>query len=156
MKSVVTPELPNVGYRGPATPQLSIEEVLGMYDPSPKTVPAGMASTSSTVPASTSEPARSRAYYPPSEDVCGSLTTRDANRIWEVATDMAKEQYRDRQLVPPSNVDQAQIRKSSIIADKSNTVRAHVVDIGKHAWEQYVRARLVQAHDNYFALHSTT
>ena len=51
------------------------------------------------------------AYYPPLEDVAGSLKTSDANRIWQAAPHWSESQFKDRQRVPPSNADQAQLQK---------------------------------------------
>ena len=74
-----------------------MDEVWEMYAPSPVSLPAGTAPTSSTVTASTSEqPARRLAYYPPSENKSGSLITRNANRIWDVAPGLTEQQHCDR------------------------------------------------------------
>ena len=52
-------------------------------------------------------------YYPASEDVAGSLVTRDGNRIWQVAPRLSEHQFKDRQHNPVSKADQAQLRKLS-------------------------------------------
>ena len=74
------------GYKCVPDPQMSMSEVLERYDPSSSSVLEGTATSSLTHTASTSRAApRIPAYYQPSEDVVGSLVTRDANRIWQVA-----------------------------------------------------------------------
>ena len=75
--------------------------------------------------------------------------TRDANRIWQVAPKLDERQFRDRQRVPPLNADQAQLKKLSIVAHVTRTLRAFDVDEGEPAWEQRVVQRLTTAHDNY-------
>ena len=84
----------------PTCPAEHMDEVLEMYAPSPVSLPAGTAPTSSAVTASTSKKsARRPAYYPPSENISGSLTTRNANRLWEVAPDLVEQQHCDRDSV---------------------------------------------------------
>ena len=75
--------------------------------------------------------------------------TRDANQIWQVAPRLNDRQFRDRQRVPPSSADQAQLKRLSIVAHLSRTLRAYDTDIGEPAWEQRVIQRLSTAHDNY-------
>ena len=58
-------------------------------------------------------------------------------------------QFRYRQRAPPSNADQAQLRKLSIVAHLLRTLRAFNVDISEQAWEQRVIRRLTTAHNNY-------
>ena len=127
-----------------------MSEVMERYAPSPSSVLEGAANNASPSSASTARTAsKVPLYYPPSKDVAGSLVTRDAHRIWQVAPRMSDRQFRDRQRVPPSGADQAQLRKLSIEAHLSRTLHAFDVDIGEQAWEQRVVARLSLAHDNY-------
>ena len=91
-------------------------------------------------------------YFPQSDDVAGTVVTRDANRKWQVALRLAERQFRDRQRVPPSSADQVQLRKQSIVAHVSRTLRAFDADKGEPAWEQRVVNRLTTAHDNYLRL----
>ena len=85
-RPVVIPGPPKVGFKGVLEPQMSMIEVLERYAPCPSAVPEGTGTTTSSRPSSTSKIAsRVPVYYPPSEDVAGSLVTRDANRIWQVA-----------------------------------------------------------------------
>ena len=74
---------------------------------------------------------------------------RDANRIWQVASYLSKPQFKDRQSVPPSDATQAQLRKLSIVAHLSQTLRAFGVEIGEQAWEKRVLVWMTLAHDNY-------
>ena len=118
--------------------------------PSPSSVLEGTANTASSIFTSTAGTAtKVPPYYPPSKDVVGSLVIRDANRIWQVAPRKLDRHFRDCQRVPPSTADQAQLRKLSIVAHLSRTLRAFDVDIGEQVWEQRVVARLALAHDNY-------
>ena len=57
--------------------------------------------------------------------------TRDANRIWQVAPRLDERQFRDRQRVPPSSADQAQLKKLSIVDHVSRTLRAFDADKGE-------------------------
>ena len=75
--------------------------------------------------------------------------TRDANRLWQVAPRLSDRQFPDRQRVPPSSANQAQLRKLPIIAHVSQTLRAFDTDTGEPAWEQRVVWRLTTSHDNY-------
>ena len=69
-------------------------------------------------------------YFPQSDDVAGTVVTRDANRIWQVAPRLDERQFRDRQRVPPSSADQAQLKKLSIVAHVTRTLRAYYADKG--------------------------
>ena len=91
-------------------------------------------------------------YYPPSVVVVGSLETRDANRIWQVAPRLWEHQFKDRQRVPSSHADQRQLQKLSIVAHLSRTLRAYKVDIDEQAWEKRVLPRMALAHDKYLRL----
>ena len=77
----------------------------------------------------------------------GSVITRDANRIWLVAPRLNERQFRDRQRVPPTSTQQAQLRKLSIIVHLLRFLRD--ADAGEAAWEQRMINRLTAAHDNY-------
>ena len=88
-------------------------------------------------------------YYPQSDNVSGSVVTRDANRIWQAAPRQNDRQFRDRQKMPPLGANQAQLRKLSITAHRSRTLRTFDADTGEAAWEQRVIRRLTTAHDNY-------
>ena len=77
------------------------------------------------------------------------MVTRIANRIWQVAPRLNERQFRDRQKVPPTGVNQAQLRKLSIIVHLSRTLRPFNAATGEAAWEQRVVRRLTTAHDNY-------
>ena len=152
LRSVVIQEPPKVGYRGVPEPQMAMSEVMERYAPSPAFVPE---STDNSAPSScfssTKKPAKSTAppYFLQSDNVSGSVVTRDANRIWQVAPRLNDRQFRDRQQEPPSSANQAQLRKLSIIAHLSRTLRAFDTDTGEPAWEQRVVRWLTTAHDNY-------
>ena len=149
-RSVVIPEPPKVGYQGVSEPQLSMSEVMERYAPNPSSVLEGTANTTSSSSASTARTAtKVPPCYPPSKDVAGSLVTRADNGIWQVASRLSDRQFRDRQRVPPSSADQARLRKLSVVAHLSRTLRAFDVDNGEQAWEQRVVALLALAHDNY-------
>ena len=113
--SVVIPGPPKVWYQGVPEPQPSMSEVMECCVPSPSSVLEGTANTTSSSSTSTAgTTTKVPPYYPPSKDVVGSLVTRDANRIWQVAPRISDRHFRDRQRVPPSTADQAQLRKLSI------------------------------------------
>ena len=101
LRSVVIQEPTKVGYRGVPMPQMAMDEVVERYTPSP--------SSSANAAKSTPPP-----YFPQSDDVAGTVVTRDANRIWQVAPILDDRQFRDRQRVPPSSADHAQLKKLSI------------------------------------------
>ena len=123
------------------------------YAASPSSVLEGTANTASSSSASTTRSTHKvPPYYPPSADVAGSLVTRDANRMWQVAPRLSERQFRDRQRDPPSSADQAQLRKLSIVAHLSKKLRAFDIGIGEQAREQSVAARLAVAHDKYLRL----
>ena len=89
-RSVVIPELPKMGFQGVAEHQLWMSEVMERYAPSPSSVIEGTANTASSSSASTERTAtKVPLYYPPSKDVAGSLVTRDAHRIRQVAPRMS-------------------------------------------------------------------
>ena len=106
--------------------------------------PSSSSSTTKSAKKSTASP-----YFPQSDNVSGSVVTRDANRIWQVAPRLSDRQFRDRQVVPPSSANQAQLRKLSIIAHLSRNLRAFDTDTGEPALEQRVVRRLTTPHDNY-------
>ena len=58
-------------------------------------------------------------------------------------------QFKVRQRIPPSNADQAQLRKISLAAHLLQALRAIDVEIEELAWEKRVHARMAMAHDNY-------
>ena len=127
-----------------------MSEVIERYAPSPASVLEGtdnsvQSSSSSTAKAAKTVPA----YYLPSEKMSGSVVTRAANRIWQVAPRLNDRQFRDRQRAPPSSADQAHLRKLSIVAHLSRTLRAFDDENGEQAWEQRVIRRLTTAHNNY-------
>ena len=101
LRSIVIQEPTKVGYRGVPMPQMAMDEVVERYTPSP--------SSSANAAKSTPPP-----YFPQSDDVAGTVVTRDANRIWQVAPRLDDRQFRDQQRVPPSSADQAQLKKLSI------------------------------------------
>ena len=148
--SVVIQEPPKVGYRGIPEPQMAMGEVMEQYAPSPASMPE---STNNSVPSSSSSTMKSgkkfTPYYPQSDNVSGSVVTRDANRTWQVVPRLNDRQFHDRQKVPPSSANQALLRKLSITAHQSRTLRAFDADTGEAAWEQRVVRRLTTAHDNY-------
>ena len=152
LRSVVIQEPPKVGYRGVPEPQMAMSEVMERYAPSPASVPE---SADNSVPSSSSSTTKSGKkftgppYYPQSDNVSGSVVTRDANRIWQVAPGLNDRQFRDRQKVTPSSANQAQLRKLSNTAHLSRTLCAFDADTGEAAWEQRVVRRLTTAHDNY-------
>ena len=88
LRSVVIQEPPRVGYQGVPEPQITMSEVMERYAPSPASVPE---ITDNSVPSSSLSTAKSGKkftgppYYPQSDNVSGSVITRDANRIWQVA-----------------------------------------------------------------------
>ena len=127
-----------------------MSEVLERYAASPTSVledtDGSMQSSSSSV----AKPAKTvLAYYPPSEELSGSVVAMDANGILQVAPRLIDRQFRDRQRAPPSSADQAQLRKLSIVAHLSRTLRAFDVDIGGQAWKERVISRLTTSHNNY-------
>ena len=144
-------EPPKVGYHGMPKPQMTMKEVMERYAPSPASVPE---STDNSVHSSSSTAESGKnftgpPYYPQSDNVSGSVVTRDANRIWQVAPKLNKRQYRDRQRVPPTSTHQAQLLKLSIIVHLSRTLRPFDADTGEAAREQRVIKRSTAAHDNY-------
>ena len=139
-----------VGYQGIPKPQMAMSEVMERYAPSPSSsTSAERSNTSATSSASRSTKPTPPPYFPQSENVAGTVVTRDANRIWHVAPRLDERQFRDRQRVPPLNADQVQLKKLSIVAHVTRTLRAFDVDQGEPAWEQRVVQRLTTAHDNY-------
>ena len=150
LRSVVIQELTRVGYRGVPMPQMAMNEVIERYAPSPSSsASAERSSTSVTSSASRSTKPTPPPYFPQSDNVAGTVMTRDANRIWQVAPRLDERQFRDRQRVPSSRADQAQLKKLSIVAHVSRTLRAFDADKGEPAWEQRVVQRLTTANDNY-------
>ena len=129
---------------------MAMSEVIERYAPSPASALEGTDNSAPSSSSSTTEAAKTvLAYYPPSDKMSGSVATRDANCICQVAPRLNDKQFRDRQRAPPSSADQAQLRKLSILAHLSLTLRALETDIGEQAWEQRVRKRLTTAHNNY-------
>ena len=150
MRSVVIQEPTKVGYHGVPMNQMTINEAIERYAPSPSSsANAERSSTSVTSSASRSTKPTPQPYFPQSDDVAGTVVTRNANRIWQVAPRLDERQFRDRQRVPPSSADQAQLKKLSIVAHVTRTLRAYDADKGETAWEQRVVQRLTTAHDNY-------
>ena len=84
LRSVVIQEPPKEGYQGVPEPHMAMSEVMERYAPSPASMPE---STDNSVPSSSSSIAKSGKnftglpYYPQSDNVSGSVVTRDANRI---------------------------------------------------------------------------
>ena len=152
LRYVVIQGPPKVGYRGVPEPQMTMSEVMERYAPSHTSVPE---STDNSAPSSSSSTTKSGkkstapSYFPQSDNVSRSVVTRDANRIWQVASRLNERQFRDRQRVPPSSASQAQLRKLSIITHLSQTLRVFDADTGEAAWEQRVVRQLTMAHDNY-------
>ena len=151
LRSVVIQEPPKVGYHGMSEPQMTMKEVMERYAPSSASVPE---STDNSVHSSSSAAKSGKKftgppYFPQSDNVSGSVVTRDANRIWQVARKLNDRQYRDRQRVPPTNTHQAQLRKLSVIVHVTRTLRPFDADTGEAAWEQRVIRRLTTTHDNY-------
>ena len=130
---------------------MTMKEVMERYAPSPASVPEStdnlMHSGSST--AKSGKKFTGPLYFPQSDNVSGSVVTRDANRIWQVAPKLNDRQYRDHQRVPPTNTHQAQLRKLSVIVHVTRTLRPFDADTGEAAWEQRVIRRLTTTHDNY-------
>ena len=149
LRSVVIREPEKVGYHGVPTPQMAMSEVMERYAPSLSSESAERSTPSTTSSATRSSKPPPAPYFPQADNVAGTVVTRDAMRIWQVAPRLDDRQFRDRQRVPPSSADQAQLRKLSVIAHLSRTLRAHDVDIGEPAWEQRVVQHLSTAHDNY-------
>ena len=137
LRSVVIQEPAKVGYHGMSEPHMTMEEVMERYAPSPASVPEGtdnsVHSNSST--AKFGKKLTGPPYYPQSDNVSGSVVTRDANRIWLVAPKLNERQYRDRQRVPPTNTQQAQLQKLSLIVHVTRTLRPFDADTGEAAWE---------------------
>ena len=132
-------------------PQMTMKEIMERYAPSPASVPK---STDNSVhsSSSTAKPGKKFTgpqYYSQSDNVSGSVVTRDANRIWQVAPKLNERQYRDRQRVPPTSTHQAQLHKLSVIIHVTRTLRPFDADTGEAAWEQRVIRRLTTTHDNY-------
>ena len=145
-------EPPKVGYRGVPEPQMAMSEVMERYATSPACVLESVDNSAPLSSSSTTKTAKKSIaplYFPQSDNVSGSVVTRDANRISQVAPRLSDRQFRDRQRVPPSSANQAQPRKLSIIAHLSRTLRAFDTDTGEPVWEQRVVRRLTTAHDNY-------
>ena len=150
LRSVVIQEPAKVGYCGVPMPQKAMNEAIERYAPSPSSsASAERSSTSVTSSASRSTKPTPPPYFPQSDNVAGTVVTRDANRIWQVAPRLDERQFRDRQWVPPSSADQAQLKKLCIVAHVLRTLRAFDADKGEPAWEQRVVQRLTTAHDNY-------
>ena len=151
LRSVVIQEPPKVGYHGISEPQMTMKEVMERYAPSPASVPEStdnsVHSSSSTAKSGTK--VTGPPYFPQSDNVSGSMITRDANRIWQVAPKLNDRQYRDRQRVPPTNTHQAQLRKLSVIVHVTRTLSPFDADTGEAAWEQRVIRRRTTTHDNY-------
>ena len=86
LRSVVIQKPPKVGYRGTPKPQMAMSEVIERYAPSPASALEG---TDNSAPSSSSSTARAAktvpAYYPSSDKMSGTVVTRDANRICQVA-----------------------------------------------------------------------
>ena len=144
-------ETPKVGYQGVPEPQMAMSEVMERYAPSPGSLPE---STDNSVrsSSSTGKPSGKKfapPYYPQSDDVSGSVITRDANRIWQVAPRLNERQFRDRQRVPPTSTQQAQLKTLPVIVHLSRTLRPFNADTGEAAWEQRVINRITATHDNY-------
>ena len=87
LRSVVIQEPPKVGYRGVPEPQMAMSEMMERYAPSPASVPESADNSAPSSSSSTTKSAKSAAppYFPQSDNVSGSVVTRDANRIWQVA-----------------------------------------------------------------------
>ena len=142
LRSVVIQEPTKVGYRGVPMPQMAMDEAIERYTPSPSSsANAERSSTSVTSSASRSTEPTPPPYCPQSDDVAATVVTRDANRIWQVAPRLYERQFRDRQRVPPSSADQAQLKKLSIVSHVTMTLRAHDIDKGGTAWEQRIVQR---------------
>ena len=138
-----------MGYTGVPKPQMSMDEVPEKFAPSPSSVQEGIASSSSRTATTSKFVSRPPAYYPHSEDVSGSFVLGNANCIWQVAPYLSEPQFKDRQRVPLSKADHAQLRKLSIVAHLLRALRAFDVKIGEQAWEKPVYARMALAPDNY-------
>ena len=131
--------------------QMTMKEVMELYAPSPASVPESPDNSvhSSSSIAKSGKKFTDPPYYPQSDNVSGSVVTRDANRIWQVAPKLNERQYRDRQRIPTTSTHQAQLRKLSITVHLSRTLRPFDADTGEATWEQRVISRLTTAHDNY-------
>ena len=95
LRSVVIQEPPKVVYQGVPEPQMAMSEVMERYAPSPASVPK---STDNSVPSSSSTAKSGKKfagtpYYPQLDNVSGSVVTRDANRIWQVAPQLNERQF---------------------------------------------------------------
>ena len=151
LRSVVIQEPPKLGYHGISEPQMTMKEVMERYAQGPASMPE---STDNSVHSSSSTAKSGKKftgppYFPQSDNVSGSVVTRDANRIWQVAPKLNDRQYRDRQKVPPTNTHQAQLRKLSVIVYVTRTLRPFGADTGEAAWKQRVIRRLTTTHDIY-------
>ena len=140
-----------MGYHGISEPQMTMKEVMQRYAQSPASMPE---STDNSVPSSSSTAKSGKKftcppYFPQSDNVSGSMVTRDANRIWQVSPKLNDRQYCDRQKVPPTNTHQAQLRKLSVIVYVTRTLRPFDADTGEAAWEQRVIRRFTTTDDNY-------
>ena len=151
LRSVVIQEPPKVGSRGIPEPQMVMSEVKERYAPSPASVSESIYNSvqSGSSTAKSGKKFTGPPYYPQSDSVSGSVVTRDANRIWQVAPRLNERQFRDRQKVPPTGANQAQLKKRSIIVPLSRTLRPFDANTGEAAWEQRVVRRLTAVHDNY-------
>ena len=154
LRTVVIQEPPKVGYRGIPEPQMAMSEVMERYAPSPASVSESVDNSvqSGSSTAKFGKKFTGSPYYPQSDNVSGSVVTRDANRIWQVAPRLNERHFRDRQEVPPTGANQAHLRELSIIVPLSRTLRPFDANTGEAASEQRVVRRLTAVHDNYLPL----
>ena len=190
LRSVVIPVPPKVGYRGPAQPQMCLNDAINEYgDPTmivpessaPSSVPLGTSAAITTTVATTAVDARPSmvvttavptsstttpqvtpqvtpneptevplsSYLPPSDDVSGSVVTRDSKRIWDAAEILDPARFVAKKRCPPNDADQLVIRQYSLVAHITRPLPVHNADLSEQAWEQRARNRLPRTRNNY-------
>ena len=108
LKSVVIPRPPyRVGHLGRGAPQMSLADAIEQYgDPDAGSEVSSVPSGTNPIDMSleipeTVEEARPPAFFPPSDDVSGSVVTNDSKRIWMAAEHLYPSQCAIKKRTPP-------------------------------------------------------
>ena len=158
MKSVVIARpLYRVGHLGRGAPQMTMEEAIEQYGTPDagsevSSVPSGTTSAdmSLEVPEAIEE-ARPPAFLPPSDDVSGSVVTKDSKRIWIAAERLYANMCAIKRRAPPTEADQKEVNRTTIAAQVTRLLRPRDADMTEQAWEQRAREQLPATPNDYMA-----
>ena len=158
LKSVVIPRLPyRVGHLYRGAPQMSLADAIEQYgDPDAGSEVSFVPSGTNPIDMSlempeTVEEARPPAFFPPSDDVSGSVVTNDSKRIWMAAEHLYPSQCAIKKRTPPTETEQKEINRTTIPAQVTRSLRPRDADMSEQAWEQRAREQLPTTTNDYMA-----